>query len=808
MRLTLRTLLAWLDNLLPQQEQRDLGDKVAASEIAPLLVRRIRETVARSTLPAPRVDGRGLAEDPNKAAEYLENTLEQDLLGAFERVCLESDVHLAEIAACHAVLADLIRTPGLVPPLAAEDKKRLLRAVQHHLETPRETEREAVVADGRAVRSALVAATPEPCDTQFVAPGTLVKSEPRRAAVPAADSEGKRRSRRAAWLTLAAATAVLLTLIGVLVWSLSGATRREIAVARPAPAAAKPEEPSFEPEELAAKPETPAVRPPSAGPAKPQPDAVTAVIPPQSASAAAKTPPAATDSSPQSPAAAAEPGAAKAAAQPADRPALPVGSPDPPPAVEKPAPVATTPPQQPVAAVSPPEQPRVPQGDALAIAAAPAATVPGTSAPSQPPPVGAAAVLTPPAAVVAEAGTGIVLERGLLLSRDPANPEQGRFEAVPVGGAVGPGTDLLVPAACRPVVSVGGVQVELEPSSRLRVTLDPDGTPRLDLLFGSATAQSPAAAARLGIAAGGLVGVITAGLRGPVGIEVRLALDPGADPATAESRTTARIVTGSSAIAWQQTQADGTPAREPLQGIAPQGMLDTASALVWDSRDPGGVVVERRPTNAWRPGQVRSTSIDDAAAVRLTAAVGAGKPVEDALRGLLGDRRAENRMAAAATLALLGEYGPLVDQLCAEPLATRLKESEWSRFEESTVPLALARGAKSAGRLQQAFEAKFPADTAADLLRLARGVTPAALEGDDGQRIVELLEDERLVVRRYAFQTLVEIVQPDAFDLARYRPDGLPEQRRDGAKWWRSRLADGRIRDAATRGDSGARPAE
>jgi len=92
MRLTLRTLLAWMDEVLGADEQRELGEKVAASEVAPRLAERIGDVVASPALAAPQPTGRGLADDPNTTAEFLDNVLEPGRLEAFERVCIESDV--------------------------------------------------------------------------------------------------------------------------------------------------------------------------------------------------------------------------------------------------------------------------------------------------------------------------------------------------------------------------------------------------------------------------------------------------------------------------------------------------------------------------------------------------------------------------------------------------------------------------------------------------------------------------------------------------------------------------------------------
>ena len=111
MRLTLRTLLAWIDGVLSGEQGAEIGAKVEGSPIAPKLVARIRDLAGRPGLAAPRVDGRGLAEDPNTIAEFLDNVLAADRLEAFERVCIDSDIHLAEAADCHAMLAELSREP-------------------------------------------------------------------------------------------------------------------------------------------------------------------------------------------------------------------------------------------------------------------------------------------------------------------------------------------------------------------------------------------------------------------------------------------------------------------------------------------------------------------------------------------------------------------------------------------------------------------------------------------------------------------------------------------------------------------------
>ena len=124
MRLTLRTLLAWLDSLLPPEEQQALAEKVAASPLAPKLVRRIQDVVENAGLGVPRVDARGLTDDANSVAEYLDNCLAADRLEEFERICIESDMHLGEVASCHGVLAEMSRDPAAVAPLDGAIRRR------------------------------------------------------------------------------------------------------------------------------------------------------------------------------------------------------------------------------------------------------------------------------------------------------------------------------------------------------------------------------------------------------------------------------------------------------------------------------------------------------------------------------------------------------------------------------------------------------------------------------------------------------------------------------------------------------------
>jgi len=109
-----------MDDVLDKSHAPEIGNKVNASTNATALVNRIREVVRRRRLLAPELAGPQSGLDPNTIAEYLDNTLDADTVADVEKVCLDSDMHLAEVAACHQVLTIVLGEPVEVPERTRE----------------------------------------------------------------------------------------------------------------------------------------------------------------------------------------------------------------------------------------------------------------------------------------------------------------------------------------------------------------------------------------------------------------------------------------------------------------------------------------------------------------------------------------------------------------------------------------------------------------------------------------------------------------------------------------------------------------
>ncbi len=131
MRLTLRTLLAWLDDTLPPTQVREIGRQVAESTYAQELVERIHRVTRQRRLTVPSRSGPE-GSDPNIVASYVDNDLDAEQVGEYEKKCLGSDVNLAEVACVHQILSLL----GQKVHVPAEAKARMYQLVRGRESVP------------------------------------------------------------------------------------------------------------------------------------------------------------------------------------------------------------------------------------------------------------------------------------------------------------------------------------------------------------------------------------------------------------------------------------------------------------------------------------------------------------------------------------------------------------------------------------------------------------------------------------------------------------------------------------------------
>jgi hypothetical protein len=194
MRLTLRTLLAYLDDTLEPAEARSIGQKVAESETAQELIARIKEVTRKRRITTPAPGGPGSKVDPNAIAGYLDNALSPEALAEVEELALASDVHLAEIAACHQILTIVLGEPAMVPPTAYKRMYSIAKQPEsnpnHEPPGPRESEEN--LAESKEVDETL------------------------RLGLPVLSPRG----RWAPALVLAGGAACILALLGVALWQL------------------------------------------------------------------------------------------------------------------------------------------------------------------------------------------------------------------------------------------------------------------------------------------------------------------------------------------------------------------------------------------------------------------------------------------------------------------------------------------------------------------------------------------------------------------------------------------------------------
>ena len=205
MRLTLRTLLAYMDGELERlypKEAKEIGKKIEDSKFATDLYHKIRDVMRRLRLAAPSISEKGANLDCNTVAEYLDNELPDDRVPDFEEVCLKSEMHLAEVASCHQILAIAQVEPAEVEP---ESRQRMYQLPEVASRVDEERLAAAEAATALSSDGAAPAATAPPAAQVKARPRPIVPDYLR-------DPPKKRRLLPAAAATLIVGAAIGLIL--------------------------------------------------------------------------------------------------------------------------------------------------------------------------------------------------------------------------------------------------------------------------------------------------------------------------------------------------------------------------------------------------------------------------------------------------------------------------------------------------------------------------------------------------------------------------------------------------------------------
>lgn len=728
MRLTLRTLLAYMDDILEPDDSQVIGKKILESSFATNLLHRIREVTRRLRLGAPNVLDRGAGLDPNTVAEYLDNTLPDAQVPDFEKVCLESDVHLAEVASCHQVLAMVLGEPAevdpdsrqrmyQVPELAVADDQ-VAACVPGAASLAAPTQREAR-KDG---------AKPKPAATRSPIPDYLRE--------PAADPGQTSR-----WV---AGLAIVILLI-VAVLGLTGQFARDGFLAGLFRGDAR------EPQSGDSM-DTPNA-PGNAGRNSEESfsEETTREVSPSSEFAPAKPTP-------------------EVASKPSFPPSEPLGpglSPDPSTVGKTPLSDDTMPgpvdPGQgkPAEPQPPPEMDVKPEaGHASPPAPGGPPAIPSPETPAAPPPGP-----KPPAAevLVSSQRIGILNSPRDVLLR--LNPRTGVWHRLPDQAAVTSVDRLLGLPVYRPVIDLAGkMQIILIDGASLQFL--PGGSQgMLGVLveYGRVLIRAENADSRLRLQIGEQAGVVTFQGSGSVlAIEAVRFENSGGDPETQPGPLVADLYATSGKLLWQEN-----PESKPVALTAPD-------RITLGPQLPQNRAAPRSPW--WISGELAG-ALDQRAAVVVERGLIPDRPATPELRELAKRPQTEVRMLALRSLALAGDF---------EPMLTSLDDRDQQKVWPDDINLlrgGVIRSPQSAAQVRTAME-KLYGEEGANLYEMLWKYRPESLRAEEAVQLVDYLDHEKLAFRVLSVWNLRGIT---GLSLS-YKPEDPIQRRQSAVEKWRQRL--------------------
>jgi hypothetical protein len=746
MRLTLRTLLAYLDDILEPSDGEDIREKVDSSEFALGLVNRIRDVVQRLRLGAPKLHGQGMGIDPNTVAEYLDNTLPAERVPEFEKVCLESDIHLAEVAASHQILTLVLGEPADVVPACRERMYGIPGKTT--AEGPSsDSDDSSESLDGEPSAAVAIAGSASEADSS----ATASETGRRKPEVPDYLREEK------SWvgpLVSTAGVGILVTLLVVVVFFLvQGMGDPQVTVRGNGEVAATGVMPDG----------TPRGDSPEGGPPAESNDSQ----PPGTETEPADTPPTEPTKDLQQPDSVVNPttpgnpadGESEASAAeppvPGDPEPMRPGPTRPVPTTENPADAAATEPgshpmePMPGDSTTTESDPAEPVGDA--------ADVPAEPAPGPP---------------VASHGA----TEGLLLAYEP---QQRRWERVPAGGLIASGSRMLALPTFSTMLKVSdGGTLLLLGDTRVQLQADPSGQNRLQVLSGRVTIVSPAAGPyALHVRAGNHEGELRlTGENATAAIEVQVQRIEGTDPETTPPQTEVTLYAASGEISWEPSDALG------LGESSAGGKTAETATLDLDSQ-PDALWQAANQLPGWVGGEEEISQIDQSASDVLIAELRADRPFDLYLKEQAEHRRVEVRTLAIRCLAHLDGFEPALQAL-NDP---QLKSTYRSAIVES-LRSALSRGPETALLLRKVLQLQRH-EKGEQLYRLLWGYDNQQLESGQALQLIEYLDHGDLDFRVLSFWNLSDITGMKLY----YRPENSAAKRQPSISKWRQRYETGVI---------------
>lgn len=748
MRLTLRTMLAYMDDVLEPADADLLRKKIEESDFAFGLMERMRAVSKKLRMDAPKVDGKGIGNDANTVSEYLDSSLPQDRVSEFERLCLESDKHLSEVAGCHQILTIVLGKPAEIP---AELRERI-----YALGTPERSASPATPAAAqRHHQPVSAAAVPKVVPP----PVAATNNHPAPASSPMEVPDYLRAGQQPAiWpIVFGSAAMVLLAFLALrmlgpfddshpLAKVFRGQPKQTIVADSATGGAVATDEPA------AADAPSPASAVVTTAPLEPSspsgdPTASGAATPVESAAAPLPTEPAAASAG----------NAIVSTAAPAaaiTTPAAP--SPQPVPGGQAPGGQAAG--------------GQVPGG---ATPAAPGTEV--TAAAASPLPPGADSLVKPATPVVAAPIRTQPMEVGRFTSDGQLlatlNAADGLWYAKEPQAILVADERMVVLPPYRPQISLpSAIQLTFAGEGDLRLH-EPQGspTPSLAVEYGrflAATAGRPGAEVELNLA--GIKGVLTLlDADSVMAIKVARWVPPGVDPEAFAGIVVIEMYNANGRASWQA-------AEQAKVDIPPRHVH------VYYGADPPETHGPFLPPDWIDSRNVRP--IDRDAATVLERMMAPGRPITLSLQEVMKDRRVELRALAARGLTVLDDFEPALREL-ADPNQYSFWNGQFEALRQ-----ALSRGPETAAKVREIVTLLRPAE-AKEIYRMLWGFSEEQVEKGGAADLVRLLEHEQMDIRVLAHLNLLTINGPWGF----FRPERSPAQMRSAIQSWRDRLSKGAI---------------